>query len=156
MIADRLRKRIEENWEEIVARVMADRDASPHLPHYQLLSEEETRERVRDLTKRLADWMVYRDEIPHAEHFENLGRRRFNEGVPLHEVVLKINILKHVIRRYASEQNYSLTAVEIYDEMEMLRTMAAFFDLATFRIAKGYEAEAASKRVRETDPILRA
>jgi hypothetical protein len=154
LIADRLLQRIEANWEQIVARVIADRDGSPHLTHYRLLSDEETRERAHELATRMAVWLHDRDETPHIEHFERLGRDRRAQGVPLHEVILKLNILKHAIRRYATEQNYRLTALEIYDELELLRAMAAFFDFVAFRITKGYQEAGINSCEEQTDPIL--
>jgi hypothetical protein len=59
--------------------------------------------------------------------------------MPLHEVIQKLNIIKRAIRRYVTEQNYSLTPLEIYQELEVLRAMAGFFDFVIFRVAKGYE-----------------
>ncbi|MDX2267925.1 MAG: hypothetical protein NW208_07455 [Bryobacter sp.] len=162
MIASRLLKRIETNWEKIAAQVIQDRNDNPHLQHYRSLSDHEIRERAEELATRLATWLTERDETLHSTHFENLGRRRFEEGMPLHEVVLKLNIIKRAIRRYATEQNYSLTAVEIYDELELLRAMAGFFDFVIFRVTKGYEdamrevhqAKASSAARAGTGPIL--
>ncbi len=139
MIAARLLQRISTNWEQIARQVIQERDENPHLQHYRSLSDAEIHERARDLATRLAQWLTDRDETPFVAHFENLGRRRHAEGMPLHEVILKLNVIKRAIRRYATEQNYSLTAVEIYDELELLRAMAGFFDFVIFRVAKGYE-----------------
>ncbi len=121
MFAKNLVQRLEANWEQIAA----------------LISEE--RERAKDLSTKLSLWLLERDESRFAAHFEALGRRRCQEGMPLHEVIQKLNIIKRAIRRYVSEQNYSLTPIEIYQELEVLRAMAGFFDFVIFRVAKGYE-----------------
>ncbi len=139
MIATRLLQRVETNWEQIARAVMLARNQDPELPHYKNLSDDEIRLRVRDLTTNLARWMANPDEARSAEHFEQLGRRRYLEGMPLHEVLLKLTVLKRAIQTYASDQNYSLTPIEIYDELELLRAMATYFDLVVFRVAKGYE-----------------
>jgi len=139
MIAARLLQRIETNWEQIALAVIRARKQDPDLPHYKNLSEDEIRSRVRDLTTNLARWTANPDEARSVEHFEQLGRRRFLEGMPLHEVLLKLTVLKRAIHTYASDQNYSLTPLEIYDELELLRAMATYFDLVIFRVAKGYE-----------------
>lgn len=139
MIAARLLQRIEMNWEQIASAVMLARDRDPHLAHYRNLGDSEIRDRVRDLTTNLGAWMTERDEARLAEHFERLGRRRCEQNLPLHEVIQKLMIVKREIRGYVSEQNLSLTPVEIYDELEMLRAMAGYFDFVIFRVAKGYE-----------------
>ncbi|MBY0506868.1 MAG: hypothetical protein K2X03_23310 [Bryobacteraceae bacterium] len=146
MIAARLLQRIETNWEQIALAVMIARNQDPELPHYKHLSDDEIRYRVRDLTANLARWMASPDEARSIEHFEQLGRRRYLEGMPLHEVLLKLTVLKRAIHTYASDQNYSLTPMEIYDELELLRAMATYFDLVIFRVAKGYDEVARQDR----------
>lgn len=139
MIANRLLQRIETNWEKIAQAVIVARNNDPHLQHYRDLSEPEIRERVQDLTSHLAIWLTTKDHDKMTRHFENLGRTRYVEGMPLHEVIQKLNTIKRAIRTYASEQNYALSAVEIYEELELLRSMASFFDFVIYRVAKGYE-----------------
>jgi hypothetical protein len=139
MIAARLLQRVETNWERIAQAVIVARNSDPHLQHYRDLSDPEIRERVQDLTSNLALWLTTKDHDKMAQHFEKLGRTRYVEGMPLHEVIQKLNTIKRAIRTYASEQNFSLSAVEIYEELELLRSMAAFFDFVIYRVAKGYE-----------------
>jgi hypothetical protein len=139
MIAARLIQRIEANWDKIAQKVIDDRNAKPELQHYRSLSDEEIRIRARDLATRLGQWLTDENLDVHRAYFESIGRRRFEEGVPVHELVLKINIIKRAIRQYASEQNFSLTPMEIYEELELLRAMAGFFDSVVFRMVKGYE-----------------
>lgn len=139
MIAARLLQRIETNWERIAEAVILARHQDPELTHYRPISDQEIRDRVRDLTTNLSAWLNHRDELRLARHYEQLGRKRHNEQVPLHEVILKLIVVKRAMRNYASEQNFSLTPVEIYDELELLRSMATFFDHVIFRVAKGYE-----------------
>jgi len=134
-----LLQRIEDNWEKIANAVIKARNNDPHLSHYRNLSDPEIRERVRDLTSNLARWLTTKDEAKLAAHFEKLGRNRYLEGMPLHEVIQKLNTIKRAIRSYVSEENYALSAVEIYAELELLRCMAAFFDFVVYRVAKGYE-----------------
>ncbi len=150
MIAARLLKRIEENWEQIASAVMRARDRDPHLSHYRNLSDDEIRDRIRDLTANLGAWLMAKDEARLTEHFESLGRRRYEQGLPLHDVIQKLMVLKREIRGFVSDQNLGLTPVEIYDELEMLRAMAGYFDFVIFRVAKGYEE--ALRANRDWDP----
>lgn len=158
MIAHNLLQRLEANWEQIAARVAWERDNDPELVHYKTLSDQEIRERAKDLSSKLASWLTERNEAAFVQHFEALGRRRFEEGLPLHEVIQKLNIIKRAIRRHVTEQNYSLTPIEIYQELEALRAMAGFFDFVIYRVAKGYEealrAKAEQKVAQEPARVL--
>lgn len=165
MLAQNLLLRIENNWEKIASQVIAEQRRDPLLAHYQTLSEAELRERVRDLATNLGAWLNERDESRLIAHYEKLGRRRFREGIPLHEVIHKITLIKRVIREFATEQNLALTPIEIYAELDLLRTMAAFFDFVIYRVARGYEqalreemtAEAQLPvKLRGSSPALRA
>jgi len=139
MIAARLLQRVETNWEAIANAVIASRNQDPALPNYRDLPDQEIRDRVRDLTTNLGHWLFTKDETSIALHYEQLGRTRYAHGIPLHEVVLKLISIKRAIRTYASEQNYNLSAVDIYDELELLRAMAGYFDFVIYRVVKGYE-----------------
>lgn len=139
MIAARMIQRIEANWERIAATVIAARDSDPNLPHYRNLSDYEIRDRVRDLSTNLALWLVSKDEAVLGHHFEQLGHRRFTEGMPLPELILKITTIKRAIRAFATEQNLSLTPLEIYEELELLRAMAGYWDFVIYRVTRGYE-----------------
>lgn len=139
MIARNLLQRIERNWEQIASQVIWERDHDPELLHYKNLSDEEIRDRAKDLTAKLAVWLLEGKADSFGPHFESLGRQRLQEGLPLYEVIQKLNIIKRAIRRYVTEQNYSLTPIEIYQELEVLRAMTGFFDFVILRVAKGYE-----------------
>ena len=139
MIGGRLLRKIEMDWAKITIAVTVARNHDPELPHYQNLPDQEIHERVLDLTRNLMEWIHTKDESRLAAHFESLGRRRYAEQIPLHEVIQKLTMIKRAIRTYASEQHYFLTAAEIYNELELLRTIESYFDFVVIRVAKGYE-----------------
>jgi hypothetical protein len=139
MIAARLLQRIEANADSIAQSVIDGRRRNPDMPNYRNLSDDEIRTRVRDLISSFSFWLASRDESRLAGHFADLGLRRRAEGMPLHEVLQKITLLKGAIRAWVSDQNYNLTPIEIYDELELLRSMSNYFDFITIHIARGYE-----------------
>lgn len=139
MIASRLLQRIEANADSIAQSVIDGRRRNPDMPNYRNLSDDEIRTRVRDLIYSFSFWLASRDESRLASHFAELGRRRRAEGMPLHEVLQKLTLLKSAIRSWVSDENYNLTPIEIYDELELLRSMSNFFDAITTHIARGYE-----------------
>ena len=138
MLASTLIARIEEHWERIASEIIEQRQRYPHLSHYRNLSDTEVRARVRDLTLNLWKWLENPDADGVREQYEELGRVRFAEGIPLAEVLEKILMIRRHLRQYASDHNPALTPMEIYGEMEMLRTMANFFDHVVVGVARGY------------------
>jgi hypothetical protein len=143
MLASTLIARIEENWERIASDIIEQRKRYPHLSHYRNLSDTEVRARVRDLTLNLWQWLENPDEDRVRARYEELGRNRYAERIPLSEVLEKVLMIRRHLRQFASDHNPSLTPMEIYGEMEMLRTMANFFDHVVVGIARGYaEAQA--------------
>jgi hypothetical protein len=139
MLEAQLLQRIETNWDRIAEQVIAQRNRDPKLQHYRSLSDSEIKKRAQDLAANLAQWLHHRDEEKLTQHYERLGGERFRHGIPLAEVIHKITIIKQAFRAYAVEHNPSLTPIEIYAELELLRTMASFFDFVIYRVARGYE-----------------
>ncbi len=140
MLSSPLIAKIERNWEQIASQVIDLRKRDPRLPNYRALPDEELRERAHDLVTKLARWLEHRKDDWVVSTYEALARERFRQGIPLSELIHKINLIQSQIRRYAIDQNLELSAVEIYAEIELLRHLAAFFDLVLYGIARGYEA----------------
>jgi hypothetical protein len=139
MLEAQLLQRIEKNWDRIAEQVIAQRNRDPKLQHYRSLSDNEIKKRAQDFAANLAQWLHDRDELKLGEHYERLGGERFKHGIPLAEVIHKITIIKQAFRTYALDHNPSLTPIEIYAELELIRTMAGFFDFVIYRVARGYE-----------------
>lgn len=140
MLSSPLIEKIERNWESIALQVLDLRKRDPRLPNYRTLADSELRERARDLATNLAKWIENGSDDAVIRGYEALGRQRFYQSVPLHEVIHKINLIQSQIRRFAVDQNLELSPVEIYAELEFLRHLASFFELVIYGIAKGYEA----------------
>jgi hypothetical protein len=141
MLSARLIQRIESNWEAIAGQVIAQVRRDNEVSHYQSLSESEIRERARDIVVNLGYWLLSNNTAEIASRYEALGRRRFREGVPLHEVVYKLAMIRKSIGNYVMEQNLSLSAMEVYEELELLRSLTRFFDQVVHNLVRGYETE---------------
>ncbi len=141
MLSPRLIQRIEENWEAIAAQVIHETRRDQQVIHYHQLTEFELRERAHDVVKNLVNWLSTGREDDVALRYESLGRRRCRDGVPLHEVVYKLSLIRRCISTYVMEQNLNLTPIQIYEELELLRSLNRFFDLVVPNVVRGYEAE---------------
>ena len=87
------------------------------------------------------------DEI--RQHYEDLGLRRYKEGIPLCEVIYAGILTKHHLLEYVHTRGLADTAVEIYAEQELSNKINQFFDNAIYCTAKGYEKAAPGSKAAE-------
>jgi hypothetical protein len=138
MLSIRLIHKIEQNWEHIAASVVQAVERNRDIPHYQALSDVEIHERARDLVKNLGFWLTQRDDAELNRRYEALGRQRHAEQFPLHEVVVKLQLLKRKILSFARDQHLAFDAAELYAEQDLYWAIDAFFDRAVLAVVKGY------------------
>ncbi len=154
MLSARLFERIDRNWEQIASQVIVHTRRDPRLLQYHSLSDAEIRERARDLAHNLRRWLEGMSDAELRAVYNGLGRKRCLQDVPLQEVVSKIHLLKRKFSAYALEQNLSLTPVEIYQELELLRGLGRFFDIVIESVVEGYENELSSVESRAQRRVL--
>jgi hypothetical protein len=142
MIPSQLVQRIEQHWQAIATAAVEQAGVDPEIPHHRSLDADELQARVHDLVQNLVFWITARDETQIGHRYELLGKSRFAEGTPLAEVVYKLQLIERKVLEYVQDQNLALSAVEIYGELEMLRSLHRFFALITYHLVKGYETAA--------------
>jgi hypothetical protein len=85
--------------------------------------------------------------------FEDWGRRRFGEGIPLSDVVYAIILIKQHLRRYIRDHGLVDAAfprvdgdyvlpMHLHSLQELNTRVGQFFDEALYHLARGHEAEA--------------
>ena len=72
------------------------------------------------------------------QFFRDLGVRRERQGVPLHELLSAIMLLKRQIWAHARSQGVWQRPMEMYRVMELQSRFAVFFDRAMYHSARGY------------------
>ena len=93
MLSANLIRMISDHWEDIAERVLQRVRRDSKLLEFGKLPEPELRERAREILQNLGNWMVSREEDL-GQRYEQLGRQRCEEGIPLHEVVYALHLLK--------------------------------------------------------------
>jgi hypothetical protein len=73
------------------------------------------------------------------QRYRMLGSARFQESIPLHEVVLRLLILKEDIIDFVREQGLPMTALDLYAVKEFDQRIEHFFDSAIYDVVCGYE-----------------
>lgn len=153
MIAASLIDLIEVHAPRLTADVVQDLHTNERTRGFRAVKREDLERRVYNLLHHLGDWLG----SPKAERvqteFAEWGRRRFDQQVPLSEIVFAVVILKQHLRRYIRENGLVDAAfprvereyvlpMHLHSLQELNATMGTFFDEALYHLARGYEAAA--------------
>jgi hypothetical protein len=113
MLSSRLVQLIEDNWEEIAKRTIAEVRKTPDLHNLASKTDAEMREWACAILKDLDCLLSVSKEQEVKRRFEVLGRIRFEEKIPLHETVLRFHILKNKIVGFVHEQGFHSSCKDI-------------------------------------------
>jgi hypothetical protein len=148
MIYLKLLKLIEDNADELSKRLVKDLLSREETKGYRTLSEDLVRERVRDVYSKLGSWLSTEKhasgEIRNV--YTELGKKRFREGIPLHEVVLAFMLIKRHLWLYVREKQFFDSAYELYQALELNNRVVLFFDRVIYFVTIGYEEELLKKK----------
>ncbi|HYM11811.1 MAG TPA: hypothetical protein VEU62_13835 [Bryobacterales bacterium] len=139
MLSHRLVRIVEGRSEAIVEPVVREIRANPEFKHMQKSPVAELREWGCGVLNDLGNWLIAGKDAALASRYEGLGRLRFKESVPLHEVVHALHLLKSGTIDYVRDQGFSQTPVEIFAEEELEYLLGHFFDWLEEHLVHGYE-----------------
>jgi hypothetical protein len=139
MLSTRLVQLIETNWEEITSRLIVAIRQNPEMPNLARKSDMEIREWSRKILENLGRILAAPKDEATRRDFRVMGRTRFEEKVPLHEAVLRLQVLKDKIIGFVHEQGFPMTAMQLFAEEELELRMGRFFDDSVYHIVRGYE-----------------
>jgi len=140
MLSARLVRLVSDHWEEIANRVVRRVCRNSKLLEFGRLPEPEVRARAREILQNLGTWLLStEDEL--AQRYERIGRRRCQEGIPLHEVVYALQLIKECMIQYVRDAGLSRTPVELYAEEELHLGAERIFDTLVYYFVRGYEQE---------------
>ena len=100
--------------------------------HYRRLSNEELARRMAAVYRNLANWLTTREAAAVRSAGEDLGKRRFEEGIPLGQVVLSLILEEKYLRKYFADQGVPL-------EEEWSQMVSEYFQKMTYHTGQGYE-----------------
>src|SRR6185312_9696694 len=98
---------IETHEQEITDRLLREIHSFPELSHLHQLPEAELREGYKNLVKNLGYWLAEANELELARKYESLGKRHSDAGVPLHENVRALLLVKEKMLDFISEQGFN-------------------------------------------------
>jgi hypothetical protein len=140
MLSGKLIHLIEVHHQDIADRFIREIWRHPELVHLRRLPESELRERGKALLENLGGWLAARNNEDLMKQQEAVGKRRFEQSVPLHEAVRALCIIKDNMVDFIEEQGIPKDSLGLYAEEEMEHRIGRFFDDLIIRTICGYEA----------------
>ncbi len=138
MLSSKLIRLVSTHREELAARVIRRIRREARLLELGKMPEGELRDRALEIFEHLETWLTARPgEL--AESHERLGRRLCEEGVPLHEAVHALQIIKECMIQFVQDQRTTGSTLEIYAEEELEHSSGHVFDLMIYNLVRGYE-----------------
>lgn len=139
MLSTRLVQLIESHAEDLTRGLVAHLKSHPRTPSYHGFSEDELHTRAYSVYRNLGGWVTGKREEDIRGAYEELGRRRFAEGIPLSEVLYALIVTKNHLLDFSKTSAEGGTALEVFGERELAAMVTQFFDRATYHTAVGYE-----------------
>jgi hypothetical protein len=139
LLSPKLLQDIEAHGDVIARNILRAIRHDPGLVHLAKLPDQELRERGQEILKNLSHWLIPGRDEGLAHNYEELGRERFEEGVPLHEAVRALCIMRVKMIEFLDEQGTDRDSVELYAEEQFERRLGRFFDFLLVHLVRGYE-----------------
>jgi hypothetical protein len=139
MLSGKLVHLIEANSTSIVQQVISQIRRDPELTHVSQLPDAELREYGQHILERLGFWLAHGNEQELADYYEDAGRLRFEEGVPLYEAVRGLFLIKDKMIDFVLNRADARTYMQLYAEEELEHRVDRFFDILICHLVKGYE-----------------
>jgi hypothetical protein len=147
MLFHRFIQAIQTHALEITAATLAEFRRDPSVEHVALQPDAEVLSWGTEILKRLGTWVSGGDDEGMAAYYRERGATRLQQGVPLHEAVRGLQILKHKTVEFSRSEGFAQNAVEIYAQEELEFRINRFFDVVMYNLVRGYE-EALKSSVR--------
>ena len=162
MIAAKLIELIEIHANELSADIARDLATNARTRAFHRVPVDELQKRLFEIVHHLGNWIGDPRSVQVHDEFADWGGRRFDQKIPLSEIVYAIIVFKQHLRRYVSDHGLvdaSFPRVEgdyvlpmhLHSLQELNATVGQFFDEALYDLACGYEAEA--KKGKESHTI---
>ena len=139
MLSHKLIESVERHCDQILDGLVTQVRRDPDLQHVRKLPEAELRERGCTVLRNLDQWLIEGRNALLLHQYEHLGRVRYEEGIPLHEVVRLLQLLKERTVGFVRDWGFGQPAAEVQAEEEVEYVVDRFFDRLLYHLVKGYE-----------------
>ncbi len=133
-------KMIETDSQEIAKKWAKGILTSKFTKTYRNLPEETLVQVGKNVYDNLGKWLdreTTRIEI--GKIYAEVGKRRYNEGYPLCEVIYAAHYTKKFLADHITTGGLLPDALKLYHHMEFIGKLYDFFDIATFYLVRGFQ-----------------
>lgn len=125
---------------QLTKRVVKDLAERSETEFHKKISQDTMYKQIYDVYSTLGYWLDRarpKEEI--QKRFTDLGKDRFRQGIPLHELVMSLMLVKRHLWLYLLEKHFFETPYEVIKSLEMNNRIVLFFDRAILAAIMGYE-----------------
>jgi hypothetical protein len=145
-LSGRLIAIVEQNAQALSEGAIKLLQSSHRTSAYHDLSHRDLYDRAFEVYHDLGRWLWEKSNSTVESWYNELGKKRCEEGIPLAQVVWALILTKDHLISYLDASGFADSAVELYQQQEFDRIIGHFFDRAICYAAEGYERETASHR----------
>jgi hypothetical protein len=149
MLAYRLLRLVETHSEALAAGLLERTQKSPLLPDYRNVPPGELEQRVYEIYRHMAEWLLGKSELDVEKRYTEIGAKRAKQGVPLSQLIWAIILTKTNLWDYLKQEAVLDRPAEISGELEVEQLLDQFFDWAIYYAAVGYERACVAEPMRK-------
>jgi hypothetical protein len=153
MLSARLVELIEIHASQLTNDVIQDLATNPRTPGFRTISREELEQRLYRILHHLGNWIGDARSAMVEHEFSEWGSQRFDQGIPISEIVYAIVVLKNHLHRYIRDNGLVEAAfprtdgdyvlpMHLYSLQDLNARVGEFFDESLYYVARGYEQSA--------------
>jgi len=128
---------IEKESRQLAKGLAEEMTANLGTSHYRRLKTEELYQRIEAAYRLLARWLTTGNETEVREVNEGIGRARFEEGIPLGQVVLALILAEKHLWDYLQDRGWR--SQDGKGEAGVRRAVTEFYEKAVHSTGRGYE-----------------
>src|SRR5579863_8455822 len=154
MLAYRLLRLVENHSAALAAGLLEKTQNSPLLASYRNVPPGELEQRVYEIYRHLADWLLGKSELDVEKRYTEIGAKRARQDVPLSQLIWAIILTKKNLWDFLKREAVLDRPAEISGELEVEELLDEFFDHAIFYAAVGYERSRVSEPARKVSALV--
>jgi hypothetical protein len=138
----RLIEMIENNAASMAKELKEKLLSDPNISSYHTLPDQALYQNIFEVYSRLGHWLLGDPEKGEVKtHYSSIGRERFEEGFPLHEIIQALVATKKHIWDTILEKGIMRTTRELDSAVDFITYLNRFFDMAIYHTTMGYYRE---------------
>jgi|GEM_PF-193274 len=140
MIALKLVRLIEKNADVLANHLIKMVNEHPRTQVFcKNIPRQELHDRAYEIYRHLSECLMEKTDEEIRKKNIAIGERRAEQGVPLHEVIFALMLVRENLWKEVKASGVGDNAIELFQALELIDRVYQFFDKAIYYMALGYE-----------------